>query len=446
MKAATFSGGVHPPEKKEGANGTRPKPLPLPPEVVIPVNQHFGPPINPVVAVGDKLKRGQLIANGEGKLAVPLHSPVCGTVLKIESRLQANNLEGPCIVVKTDEKQDEIDFLPALDPYSCSREEALARIRAAGLVGMGGAGFPVHVKLDPPPGKKILSLIANGAECEPYLGIDEATMEYEAEKVVIGMTIAMRLVDCAQGFIGLEDNKARLVPILEDAVRAKGRGLDIQVRLLKTKYPQGAEKMLITSLTGREVPSGGLPADAGCIVQNVGSLAAMAEAFLEGKPLIDRPLTVSGDLVKAPGNYIAPLGMSAQLIAETVGLSGEARKIIFGGPMMGSAVSSATVPVQKTSSGILFLSAKAARAHEESQCIRCGRCMRACSCRLSPALINASLNAKDLDKAEIIGLMDCVECGTCAFVCPAGIRLVQRFRVGKQLLRAKKQREAARAK
>jgi electron transport complex protein RnfC len=447
MTAATFSGGVHPPERKDEKDARQAIGLPVPEEVVIPVNQHFGPPIAPVVAVGDAVKRGQLIATGDGKMAVPLHSSVCGNVVKIESRLQSNNLEGPCVVIRTLPDQGDTAYLPRLDPYSCSREEALARIREAGLVGMGGAGFPVHVKLDPPPGKKIDFVIANGAECEPYLMTDEATMEFGAARVVIGLALSMRVCSCARGVIGLEDNKARLEPILAQAIRDHGRGADITVRRLKTKYPQGGERMLITALTGREVPSGGLPADCGCIVHNVGTLAAMADAFLDGKPLIDRPLTLAGDLLGKPANVIAPLGASAAFLAASVGgLSGDPRRIVFGGPMMGSSVPDASIPVQKNTSGILFLSDKAAQACEEGQCIRCGRCMRACSCRLSPALLNAALGAKDYGRAEGIGLMDCIECGTCSYVCPARIRLVQRFRAGKQALRLIKQREANRAR
>lgn len=446
MKSATFSGGIHPPERKEGASGRKALGVVRPPELVIPVNQHFGPPLKPIVSVGDHVVRGQKIAEGEGPLAVPVHASLSGTVRKIEPRVQANNLQGTCVVIETDEDQGQHAFLTKYDPFGISREEALERIRQCGIVGMGGAGFPTAVKLDPPAGKRVELVIANGAECEPYLCADESSMEANAGKIVIGLALAMRLSGAGRGVIAIEDNKKRLVTVLERAVVDQARGADIEVRVLKTKYPQGGEKMLITALTGREVPSGGLPADAGCVVQNVGTLVAITDAMVEGRPLIDRPLTVSGGAVKQPENLIVPIGTSAaHLAAHAVELRCEPRKIVFGGPMMGVAVPNDSVPVQKTTSGILFLSAAEADppAREEGPCIRCGRCMRACSCRLSPALLNAALEAKDLGRAEEIGLLDCIECGTCAYVCPSRIRLVQRFRAGKQLLRELKKKEAA---
>jgi Na+-translocating ferredoxin:NAD+ oxidoreductase subunit C len=448
MKSATFSGGVHPPERKEGASGRKALIVPRPAELVIPVNQHFGPPLKPIVAVGDHVVRGQKIADGEGALAVPVHASLSGTVRKIEPRIQSNALEGPCIIIETDADQGQHAFLTKYDPFNVSREEALTRIRECGIVGMGGAGFPTAVKLNPPEGKTIRVVIANGAECEPYLCADESSMESNAEKIVVGLALAMRLCGAKEGIIAIEDNKKRLLPTLERAVVDHGEGADIAVRSLKTKYPQGGEKMLISVLTGREVPSGGLPADAGCIVQNVATLIAITDSMIEGRPLIDRPLTVSGGAVKQPENLIVPIGTTAaHLTATVVQLALEPRKIVFGGPMMGVAVPNDSVPVQKNTSGILFLSAAEADppAREEGPCIRCGKCMVSCSCRLSPTLLNAALEARDYSRAEKIGLMDCVECGTCAYVCPSRIRLVQRFRAGKQLLRIMKQKEAARA-
>jgi electron transport complex protein RnfC len=355
------------------------------------------------------------------------------------------NAEGLCIIIQAEPGSTETAFMPPLDGFTCSRQEALSRIRSAGIIGMGGAGFPAHVKLDPPPGKKAETLIANGAECEPYLRADEALMEARADRIVIGMAIAMRASGCARGLLALEDNKARLLPALEAAVKANARGADIAVRLVKTKYPQGGEKMLIVALTGKEVPSGGLPVDVGCIVQNVGTLAAIADAFIEGKPLIDRILTVAGACVKESKNVLAPIGLLGDaLVGPVAELLRDPRKIVYGGPMMGFSTANATIPVQKNTSGLLFLTEAETDEDPEGNCIRCGRCMRVCSCRLSPALINAALNAGDLALAETIGLMDCVDCATCAWVCPARIRLVQRFRVGKQLVNAKRRKEAAR--
>ncbi len=447
MSISTFKGGVHPPGRKARSSRTGIEKAPLPAEVVIPVNQHIGPPIAPVVAVGDRVLRGQRIADGEGRLAIALHASVSGTVKKIENRVLANNSEGLCVIIQSDQAQEDFPAMPSLDPFTCSREEAVKRVRDAGIIGMGGAGFPTHVKLDPPPGKKAEILIGNGAECEPYLTADEALMEEQAARVASGMAIAMRICGAPKGVIALEDNKARLVPVMEEAVRNHSRGMDIEVRLVKTKYPQGGEKMLIVAITGREVPSGGLPVDAGCVVQNVATLAAISDAFLLGKPLTERAVTFSGGALKEPKNLLLPIGtVASSLVPGTVQFDSEPRKFVFGGPMMGFSTGDAAIPVQKNTSGVLFLTKAETDLDAEGQCIRCGRCMRACSCRLSPALLNAALASGDLELAEEIGLMDCVDCGTCAWVCPARIRLVQRFRVGKQLLKEKKRKEASHAK
>lgn len=438
MSSKTFKGGIHPPQRKAATVGTLIHAVAEPAQVVIPVNQHFGAPNKAVVQVGDTVKKGQLIADGEGPMNVPVHASIAGVVKKIEPRLQSNNQTGLCIVIEGN-KSGETDYLSILDPFSCAKEEALARVRAAGLVGMGGAGFPVHIKLAPPPTKPIDVVIANGAECEPYLTIDESTMIEQAEKVVDGLAIAMHILGVSKGVIGLEDNKPRAKHALEDGIRAAGRGMNITVQLLKTKYPQGGEKMLIDAITGKEVPSGGLPMDVGCVVSNVGTLKALSEAFREGKPLIERGFTVTGAACTKPNDLYAPIGSVIEdLIPGTIDVAPDTlRKILFGGPMMGTSVPHAAVPVQKNTSGVVLMTAEEAGADVEGPCIRCGRCMRACACRLSPVLLNNELEAGDLDAAAKIGLMDCIECGSCSFVCPARIELVQRFRVGKQRLRAK---------
>ncbi|HSV55749.1 MAG TPA: RnfABCDGE type electron transport complex subunit C, partial [Magnetospirillaceae bacterium] len=294
MAMKTFRGGVHPPERKDRTSELPIEHVRSVKQVVVPVNQHFGPPIQPLVKVGEAVRRGQKIADAPGGMTVPVHAPVAGIVKRIEPRLQPNNAEGPAIIIESD-GSDAADFLPVLDAFSCTRDQALGRIREAGIVGMGGAGFPAHVKLAPPPNKPIDMVIANAAECEPYLTIDERILAERPGDVVDGLAIALRILGVSRGAIGLEDNKAHLAPLLEKvAAERRHNGQEISVVVLHTKYPQGGEKMLITALTGREVPSGGLPMDVGCVVHNVGTLAAMADAFGKGQPLIERGFTITG--------------------------------------------------------------------------------------------------------------------------------------------------------
>ncbi|PKL06895.1 MAG: electron transport complex subunit RsxC [Spirochaetae bacterium HGW-Spirochaetae-9] len=460
MAVKTFKGGAHPPERKDRSSGLAVEHLYEVKQLVVPVNQHFGAPLQALVKVGDLVKRGQKIADAEGRMTVPVHSPMAGIVKKIEPRTQSNNSDGPCIVIEAlppvaegepaRTPEDLVDFLPSLDAFACTKDEALARVRAAGIVGMGGAGFPTHIKLA--PSKPIAVVIANGAECEPFLTIDERTMIERPEDVVEGVAITMKIVNAPEGVIAVEENKAHAIPLLEKAIASSPRtrdGMKIRVQLLKTKYPQGGEKMLITAITGREVPSGGLPMDVGCVVQNIGTLCAMVDAFREGKPLIERGLTITGGACTKPVNVIAPIGTPvADIIAAGFVQVDEAAlgMVIYGGPMMGVAVPNYQIPVQKNTSGVLLLTAEEAKHWEEETCIRCGRCMRACSCRLSPALLAVAIEAGDYKEAEKIGLLDCIECGTCSFVCPAHRHLVQRFRVGKQVLRALKQKEAQNAR
>jgi electron transport complex protein RnfC len=460
MAVKTFKGGAHPPERKERSSALATQRLREVKLVVVPVNQHFGAPLQPLVKVGDSVRRGQKIADADGRMTVPVHAPIAGVVKKIEPRTQSNNSDGPCIIIEAlpppaegqpvPAPEDLADFMPPLDPFACSKEEALARVRAAGIVGMGGAGFPAHVKLA--PSKPIAVVIANGAECEPFLTIDERSLIERADDVVEGVAITMKIVNAPEGVIAVEENKVHAVPLLEKAIAASPRtraGMKIRVQLLKTKYPQGGEKMLITAITGKEVPSGGLPMDVGCVVQNIGTLLAMVEAFKEGKPLIERGLTISGGACTKPANVIAPIGTPvADIIAAGLAQVDEEKlgMVIYGGPMMGVAVPNYQIPVQKNTSGVLLLDSVEAKHYDEETCIRCGRCMRACSCRLSPALLAVAVESGDYKEAEKIGLLDCIECGTCSFVCPSHRHLVQRFRVGKQILRALKQKEAQNAR
>jgi electron transport complex protein RnfC len=424
--------------------------VPRPTKVVIPINQHFGAPNQSLVNVGDKVIRGQKIADAASPnpMTVPVHASISGTVTKIEPRAQSNNIEGLCITIEADAGSDGYSsghIMTRIDPFACTREEGLARIREAGIVGMGGAGFPSHIKLSPPPDKHIDLIIADGAECEPYLTTDEAVMTEKPHLLIKGLAIVMKITGVSRAIIGMEDNKEKLVPLIERELRIEEIAGDISIGLCKTRYPQGGEKMLITALTGREVPSGGLPMDVGCIVQNVGSLVAIAEAFYLGKPLVDRDLTVSGGACKTPKNIRAPIGSCLQdMPVEFMEIDhSKLAKILYGGPMMGTTVASLEVPIQKNTSGIILMTGEETNADAEGPCIRCGRCIRYCSCRLIPVLMNKNLEVGNLDQAVRAGLLDCMECGSCAYMCPARIKLVQRFRVGKQHLRMQRQSQAA---
>lgn len=436
MRTYTFKGGIHPSEKKELSNGCKTeKAFPSTKTVVIPITQG-GAANKPLVSVGDIVSKGQIIADSDAFISAPVHASVPGKVIKIEPRLVTGNTEEPCIVIE-DDGTERTAYMEPLDPFKCSKEEAIARIRAAGICGMGGASFPAHVKLNPPADKKIDFILANGAECEPYLTIDERTMQENTGNIVYGLAACMKITNAPQGIIVIEDNKKYLVEIIEKAVAESGFS-GITVCLVKTKYPQGGEKMLVKAAVKREIPAGKLPADAGCIIQNVGTLAAIADAFRLGKPLIERGFTVSGGHCEQPKNLIVPVGtLVGDLIPEVIQLKPGVCKIVDGGPMMGVSMMSANFPVQKNTSAVLFLGKDELNLQQEDVCISCGRCINACPCRLTPVMMIRSLKADNLDEAVKYGLTDCIECGSCAYVCPGQIKLVQRIRIGKQQLKAK---------
>ncbi len=456
METYTFKGGIFPDEQKELTRGCKiTAAFPASKTVTIPVTMG-GAPNQPVVKVGDSVAKGQVIAKSDAFMSAAVHASVAGTVKKITTNLSTANVEVPCIVIQADDS-DRTEYMPVLDPYSCTKQEAVQRIKDAGIAGMGGASFPTHVKLSPPPGTVIDHVLLNAAECEPYLTVDEQTMAENAEKVMDGLLIVQNITG-GQPVVCLETNKLHLMETLEKAAEkvssAAGKGVKIQIKAVKTKYPQGAEKNLITAITGREVPAGGLPAAAGCVVCNVGTVCAISDAFREGKPLIERALTISGGGVAEPKNLLVPVGtLISDLIPSVITLKdGEVCKILSGGPMMGFAMSNAGFPVQKGTSGVLFLTDKETGLNETTPCISCGRCVGACSMHLTPVMMVRSVKTANLADAKKYGLMDCIECGCCNYVCPADVKLVQIFRMGKAMVRAemaaakaRKDAEAAKA-
>ncbi len=459
MRAKTFKGGIHPKEYKELSNKCPiTQAFPASKTVTIPVTMG-GAPNQPLVKVGDEVAKGQIIANGEGFMNCPVHSSVSGKVKKIQNCLITGNGMAPCIIIEADDAGRE-NLLPVLDPFECTKEQAIARIKEAGIVGMGGASFPAHVKLNPPADKIIDYVLVNAAECEPYLTCDERTMLESPKKLIDGLSIVLHIINggkdgsstssgtsTAKGIIVLEDNKAYIMPELEKAIIESGSQDKISICLVKTKYPQGAEKFIVSAATGREIPSAKLPADAGCVISNVGTVCAISDAFRLGLPLVERSLTISGGAVEKPVNIRVPVGtIVSDLMTEFFKLKENAVvKIISGGPMMGFAMVSADFPIAKGTSGVTFLTEKETFLEEESQCISCGSCVAKCAMRLSPALIVRELKAGNLEKAKSFGLMDCIECGCCAFVCPAKVNLIQRIRLGKGLVRQKMAEEKAKA-
>lgn len=445
MKTNTFKGGIHPPEFKELTQEMKIEAVsPATKTVAIPVTQG-GAPNTPCVKVGDLVARGQKIASGEGFMSVPVHASIAGKVKKIETRMVSGNLEVPCIIIESDDS-DRTEFMPPLDPFKCSKEEALARVKDAGIVGMGGAGFPSHVKFNPPAGKTIEYVLANAAECEPYLTVDERAMAETPDKFVDGLAIVMKITGASKGLIVLEDNKAYLCDTLQKAITSTTHGSPMEICLCKTKYPQGGEKSITMAALKKEIPAGGLPADIGCCISNVTTLCALSDAFREGKPLIERTVTFSGKGCKTKRNLRLPIGtIVADLMPAEIEAEDNVVKIISGGPMMGMAMTSADFPVSKTTSGVLFLTAKETFLVDEDPCIGCGTCIGHCPYRLSPVLMVRSMAADDYKEANRYGLMDCVECGTCSYVCPSHIRLVQRFKVGKAIFREELAKEKAKA-
>lgn len=423
MARLTFVGGVHPYEGKEL---TMDKPIKtvLPKgDLVYPISQHIGAPAKPIVAVGDHVLTGQKIAEASGFVSAPIYATVSGTVKAIEPRRLATGGMCDSIIVENDGKYEEVAY-PKMKPWEeMTPEEIVAAVREAGVVGMGGAGFPTAVKLSPKEPDKIEYVIANCSECEPYLTSDYRRMIEEPELLVQGLRIAVSIFPKARGIIAVEDNKPKAIEKLQELVKDDSK---ISVKTLQTKYPQGAERMLIYACTEREINSSMLPADAGCIVDNTDTLCAISRAVTEGRPLMERIVTITGDAVKDPCNYKVRIGTNyRELVEDAGGFVKEPAKIISGGPMMGFAIFDLDIPTTKTASALTCLTVDAVSATEPTACINCGRCVEACPEKLVPKNLADAATHNQTERFLAEYGMECCECGCCSFVCPAHRHLTQ---------------------
>lgn len=424
-------GGTHPPDRKLSAS----EPItyiPVPELVTIPLSQHIGTPAVPVVAKGDLVKTGQLIARAEGYVSVNIHSPVSGKVNRIDMVPDSTGYKKQCIIIDTDgdEWLNTIDRdQSVIKEIKLSREEIIAKCQESGIVGMGGASFPTHVKLKIPEGKRCDLVIINGVECEPYLTSDHRIMLEKGEEILVGTTILMKALGVDKAIIGIENNKPDAIAHLKDlSLSFKG----ISIEALKVKYPQGGEKQLVKSLLNKDIPSGGLPIDVNAVVQNIGTALAVYEAVQKNKPLFERVVTVTGESMKKPANFMVRIGTPvSKLIEAAGGFPGDTGKVINGGPMMGKALNNIDVPVIKGMSGIVILRDAESERRNIEPCIRCGKCINACFFNMEPYLL-MTLSEKGLfERAEAERITDCCECGSCAFACPAGRPLLDYIRLGK---------------
>ena len=439
MAVFTFKGGVHP---YGGKKMSREKEITayLPKgELVYPLSQHIGAPATPLVKKGDRVIVGQKIAEAAGFVSANIHASVSGTVKAIEKRLTPGGNSVDSIIIENDGLYEQIDFSANIKNLeSLYREDVIDIIKEAGIVGMGGAGFPTHVKLSPKNESDIDTIIVNGAECEPYLTSDYRRMIEEPEKVLIGLQIVVNLFDRARGIIAIEDNKPAAIKKMKALVKGQPR---LSVRVLKTKYPQGAERQLIYASTGRYLNSKMLPAYAGVILQNVDTIIAIYEAVIEGRPLMSRVVTVTGECIAEPQNFIVPLGTSfRELIDAAGGYKMDPAKVIAGGPMMGKALYSLDIPVTKGTSAILTLSHDDVAESEPSACIKCGRCIDICPGRVMPSELCDLAEHGRLDKFVEKGGMECCECGCCSYVCPAKRHLTQTIAGTRKTVLARKKK------
>ncbi|MEJ2723534.1 MAG: electron transport complex subunit RsxC [Deltaproteobacteria bacterium] len=430
-------GGVHPPESKALSEHLAIETLPLPKEVDILLIQHFGAPCKPLVEKKDKVTEGDLIGEVEGGLGAPVHASVTGTIKSIGSAASPVSVTAPAITIQTDPEAEPRAYTPS-DWKARPREELLARIKKAGIVGLGGAGFPTHVKLSPPPEAKVDTLIINGVECEPYLTTDHRLMLEHPEEIIEGAKIILTILGIHECHIGVEANKMDAVDVLGKALRDRPADpFEFTVHALKVKYPQGSEKQLIESITGRRVPGFGLPFDVGVVVQNTATTKAIYDAVALNKPLYEKVITISGKGIQRPANLRVRIGTRlSDIVTYLGGTTPDLSKIVMGGPMTGFSISTLDIPVIKTTSGVLFLSQDEVDTRPHSQCIRCGWCVDVCPMGLSPNDIGIYVEAGRAEDTAHFGVFECFECGCCAFVCPAKRPLVQFIRLAK--MKAKK--------
>lgn len=423
MGLLTFKGGIHPNGGKSLAKDKAIVTVMPKGDLIYPLSQHIGAPASPIVSVGDHVLKGQKIAEAGGFVSAPIHASVSGTVKAIEPHFNPTGSKVNCIVVENDGEYQEVPYAPAKPFDELTKEAILNLISEAGIVGMGGAGFPTKVKLSPKEPEKIEYVIANCAECEPYITADYRRMLENPEELVSGMKVVLKLFDNAKGIFGVEDNKPDCIAKLKELTKDEPR---MEVLALKTKYPQGAERQLIFATTGRAINSSMLPADAGCVVDNVETLIGIHHAVIDGRPVIERIVTVSGDGVKEPGNFKVLFGTNQRELVEAAGgFLGEPEKVISGGPMMGFAMFTLDTPITKTSSSILCLTKDEVAANEPSACINCGRCVEVCPSRIIPSRLADFAEHHNEEAFTKWEGLECVECGSCSYVCPAKRQLKQ---------------------
>jgi electron transport complex protein RnfC len=435
----TFDHGIYPIEHKELTADKPIRRLPFAPELVIPLVQHKGAPAVPLVKVGQEVARGEPIAHADGFVSVPMHAPATGVIRAIGWAPTAEGPKSQAIYLKVyDAASQEVLYESERDLDRMTPDEIVAAVQDAGLVGLGGGAFPSHVKMRPPAGRVIDTVIANGCECEPYLTCDHRIMLEQTDALIRGIRLAMKATGAKRAIIGVEDNKLDAVAHLRERIP---KDLPITAEAVKTKYPQGAEKMLIKSLLRQEIPIGGLTADVGVAVYNVGTLAQMGDLLPSGRGLIERVVTVSGPAVQHPGNFMVPIGTPLRYLLGQVGLGDQIGEVILGGPMMGMAVASLDVAVTKAVSGVVALEREDPDLARRKvyPCIKCGECLKACPISLNPSMLGELALARQYDRmADELNLDQCFECGCCAYVCPSNIPLTQYFRIAKSINRDRK--------